>query len=89
MDDCFDGVDRLFVMPIYSAGEEPIPGVTSRELVDRIGRHKRVSLVEGTEEAVDTLRRLSQPGDLVVTLGAGDIWKVGEAFLAEDTHKEP
>ena len=89
MNDCFDGADQLLVLPIYSAGEEPIPGVTSRKLVDRIGKNERVRLVEGTEEAIDILCRLSQPGDLVVTLGAGDIWKVGEAFLAEETHKEP
>ena len=89
MNDCFDGADQLLVLPIYSAGEEPIPGVTSRKLVDRIGENERVRLVEGTEEAIDILCRLSQPGDLVVTLGAGDIWKVGEAFLAEETHKEP
>ena len=81
MGDCFEAADRLFVMGIYGAGEEPIPGVDARALVDRIGRIREVTFVEDRAAMVSLLQQETRPGDLVVTMGAGDVWKVGEAFL--------
>ena len=81
MGNCFEAADRLFVMGIYAAGEEPIPGVDSRELVDRIGRSREATLVEERSAMVRILEQETRPGDLVVTMGAGDVWKVGEEFL--------
>ena len=81
MGNCFEAADRLFVMGIYAAGEEPIPGVDSRELVDRIRKSREATFVEGPSAMVQILERETEPGDLVVTMGAGDVWKVGEEFL--------
>ncbi len=81
MGNCFEAADRLFVMEIYAAGEEPIPGVDSRELVDRIRRSREVTFVEEPTAMVRILEQETKPGDLVVTMGAGDVWKVGEEFL--------
>ena len=81
MGDCFEAADRLFVMGIYAAGEEPIPGVDSRGLVDRIRQSREATFVEGPSAMVRILERETEPGDLVVTMGAGNVWKVGEEFL--------
>ena len=81
MGNCFEAADRLFVMGIYAAGEEPIPGVDSRELVDRIRKSREATFVEGPSAMVQILERETESGDLVVTMGAGDVWKVGEKFL--------
>ncbi len=68
---------------IYPAGERPIAGVTGEALAEGIREHghKDVVFCGDREEALETLLSTVQEGDLVVTLGAGDIVKVGEAFL--------
>jgi UDP-N-acetylmuramate--alanine ligase len=75
----------LIVVPVYAAGEEPISGVTAEKLVDRIKQfgHRDVSYAPGFGEAQKVLKTKLQCGDLLLTLGAGDIWKVGEEFLNE------
>jgi UDP-N-acetylmuramate--alanine ligase len=74
----FYQADSVFVLPIYAAGEEPIAGVTSEDLATSIVEHghKQVHNIGSLEEATDTLAAMVQPGDLVLTLGAGDVWKV-------------
>ncbi len=79
----FNDADKVIVMPIYPAGEKPIEGV-SAELICKAIRdsgHRDVTLVSGHEEALQLLRETAKEGDLVITLGAGDVWKVGEEFL--------
>ncbi len=80
----FHQADVLIVTDIYPAGEEPIPGISgvliARGVRDR--GHKEVYFVKEKEKICDLAAGLIQPGDLVLTLGAGDIWKVGER-LAE------
>jgi len=74
----------LFVTGIYAAGEDPIEGVTGETIVEAARRygHRRAEYIESLDElyarAMDTI----EPGDVVVTLGAGDIYKVGERILA-------
>ena len=77
--------DRLLVLPIYAASEAPIEGVNSRILCDQIHAfgYKEVLNVENFDAAIGELRRMLQPGDIVLTLGAGDIWKIGETLLAD------
>ncbi len=80
---CFTHCDSLFVLDIYPAGESPIQGVSAKALVDRIRQAGR-SQVEYLPAGDDLLQRLAetvQPGDLLLTLGAGSVWKVGENFL--------
>ena len=70
-------------MEIYGAGEDPIPGVTARRLYEAILQHghKDVTFVEDRRELVERVGARLKPGDMVITLGAGDVWKVGEALI--------
>jgi UDP-N-acetylmuramate--alanine ligase len=70
--------DQAYVMDIYPAGEKPIPGVTSRLIVDA-ARRAGVSCAP-FPGALELARQL-KPGDVVLTLGAGDVWKIGEDLL--------
>lgn len=74
----FGAADCLFVADIYAAGEKPIKGVSAKLIVDAA---KRDGVEAGTlPRAVDLACEL-RPGDVVLTLGAGDIWKVGMDLL--------
>jgi UDP-N-acetylmuramate--alanine ligase len=78
----FNEADILFLTEIYAAGEEKIPGVSAQLLLEgiRAHGHRAVTLVPEREEIADLLAHVVQPGDVVITMGAGDVWKVGEAF---------
>jgi UDP-N-acetylmuramate--alanine ligase len=71
------------VAPIYPAGETPLEGVTAEWLCQGIKEHghREVSLCRRQNEILKVLLGLIKPGDLVVTLGAGDIHKAGEELL--------
>jgi len=81
----FNQADVLLVMDIYPAGEAPIPGVTSADLVDgiRAHAHRDVTYV-GSDRAriLAHLVEICRPGDLVLTLGAGDVGQIGPELLA-------
>jgi UDP-N-acetylmuramate--alanine ligase len=79
----FYHADVLLVLPIYAAGEAPIEGVTSEGLVDQIKKfgHRDVSYAPDFPGMRRILKDKLQNGDLLLTLGAGDVWKVGEEFL--------
>lgn len=75
--------DIFICTDVYPAREEPIEGV-SGQLVAEAARkmgHKNVIYVQNKEEVPGVLMGIAQPGDIVVTLGAGDIWKFGEKFV--------
>jgi UDP-N-acetylmuramate--alanine ligase len=75
--------DVLLVMPIYAASEQPVEGVDSRLLCDSIQAHghKEVHFVDGKAAAVELLADMASPADVVLTLGAGDVYRVGEMLL--------
>jgi UDP-N-acetylmuramate--alanine ligase len=75
--------DVLLVMPVYAASEPPIEGVESRSLCDSIQAHghKEVHFVDGKKAAVELLAEMVSPADVVLTLGAGDVYRVGEMLL--------
>ncbi len=79
----FYQADLLLVLPIYSAGEQKIEGVNHRALCDGISAHghKRAFTAETRQEAVAMLKDLVRADDVVLTLGAGNVWQVGEALL--------
>jgi UDP-N-acetylmuramate--alanine ligase len=81
----FYGADVVLVSDIYPAGEKPIPGVTAEGLAREAGAHghKDVSYVGDLEAAFRRLREVVRPGDVVVTMGAGDVWRLGPRFLDE------
>jgi len=76
----FHDADILFVTDVYPAREDPIEGVTGELIVRAARRHgmQRVEYIEKMEEIPDRVLPILEPGDVVITLGAGDIWKVGE-----------
>ncbi len=75
--------DHLLILPVYSAGEKKIEGVDSVSLCEGIASHghKEVSYIEGHESAVKYLNRLLRKNDILLTQGAGDVWKIGMAVL--------
>ena len=77
--------DAVYVLPVYPSREAPIPGVTSRLVSDaaRSRGHRNVVDVEVRSEVVALLGKTLRPGDLLVTMGAGDVNRLGEEFLAE------
>jgi UDP-N-acetylmuramate--alanine ligase len=79
----FNQVDFLIVTHIYGAGEEPLQGVDGRSLYQGIRDrgHKGVTFCPSTEDIVSLLLNEMRAGDLVLTLGAGDIHLVGAELL--------
>jgi UDP-N-acetylmuramate--alanine ligase len=80
---CFYDADILVLTDIYPAGEKPIPGVSAELLCDQIRKHgqKEVTCVPDREALAAYLADMVKPGDICLTLGAGNIWQVGEALL--------
>ena len=80
----FDAADVLRVMDVFSAGEQPIPGVSGKTVVNSVREHdaaKDVEYVPNRHELVDALVELVRPGDLLITQGAGDVTTIGPAFV--------
>lgn len=75
----FNNADYLVVTRIYPAGEEPIPGVDARNIAEGVRRlgHKHVNYLEEKKSVLSHLLQTLQPGDVVVALGAGDVWEIG------------
>jgi UDP-N-acetylmuramate--alanine ligase len=76
--------DHVIVTEVYAAGESPIAGVDGRAVADALVRHGHPSVVFEPKLAAipKLLQAAARPGDLVITLGAGDVWKVGDALVA-------
>jgi UDP-N-acetylmuramate--alanine ligase len=74
----FKEADLVYVMDIYAAGEKPLKGVSSQLIIDGIKKNGGKALPFG--RSMDVARDL-KPGDVVLTLGAGDVWKSGEELL--------
>ena len=79
----FSDADVLIMLEIYGAGEEPIPGVTTGILCEGVTAHgqKDVYYLDGPSQAVPFLNDYAREHDVLLTLGAGDVWKVAEEFL--------
>lgn len=76
----FDDADLLVMTDIYPAGESPIEGVSTEALVGRMNRNS-VSVVRDRAGAARFVSERLRPDDTVLTLGAGDVWKVGAEIL--------
>jgi UDP-N-acetylmuramate--alanine ligase len=80
----FNQADVLVVMDIYAAGEPVIPGVSAAELADGIRAHGHrdvTYLGNDRQRILDHLVNVTRPGDLVLTLGAGDVGQLGPELL--------
>ena len=76
----FGVADRVIITEIYSAGELPLSGVGGKMIIDAMDEHARkaATFARDLPEAVAQLRDAVQPGDMIITMGAGDVWKVCE-----------
>ncbi|TXS57396.1 UDP-N-acetylmuramate--L-alanine ligase [Streptomyces sp. t39] len=75
--------DASVVLDIYPAREDPIPGVTSELIIDAAtAAGARVTAVHDKESVPDVVAGMAKPGDLVLTMGAGDVTDLGPAVLA-------
>jgi UDP-N-acetylmuramate--alanine ligase len=79
---CFAGCERVYVLDIYAASEPPIPGVTSERLVARINEmgSSDARYAPSDEQVIHDILEEARPGDLILTIGAGSVWKIGEAL---------
>jgi UDP-N-acetylmuramate--alanine ligase len=81
----FFDADILIITDIFPAREEPIPGITG-ELVAKAAKsfgHRQVVYISDMDEVVEYLRNIVREDDLIVTLGAGDIWKISEQLVEQ------
>jgi UDP-N-acetylmuramate--alanine ligase len=81
----FFNADVLVLTDVYPAREEPIQGVNG-ELIANAAKefgHKQVHYVPDKKAIPAFLLSIVQPGDIVITMGAGDIWRFGEDFIAQ------
>ena len=74
----FNQADVLLITEIYAAGEEPIPQATGRVLYESIKQfgHKNVHFEPDMKDLPSRLRKLARPGDIIIVLGAGNIYKI-------------
>jgi UDP-N-acetylmuramate--alanine ligase len=82
---CFNDADTIMVAPVFAAGEDPIEGINSETLTQRIrsGGHRDARYIEGPEAVAPIVRDLAKPGDFVVFLGAGNITQWAYALPKE------
>lgn len=80
---CFKEADLLILTDVYSAGEDPIPGVNGELLVQEVTKQtgQQVVYVQDKNEIAGYLKSIAQEGDLIMTMGAGDIVKCGEELV--------
>jgi len=79
----FHQADRLLVTDVYAASEEPIPGIDAKALAGAITRsgHGDAVYAGDLEAATERLAQEAKEGDVVLTLGAGNVWTAGEELL--------
>ncbi len=75
--------DVFICTDIYPAREEPIDGVTGKLIANAAQSfgHKNVIYVENKNDIPQTLNEIKKVGDIIITMGAGDIWRFGEKFI--------
>jgi UDP-N-acetylmuramate--alanine ligase len=82
---CFTEADRVWVLDVYAAGEPPIPGISAKTIVESAAQQGAKHVVEAgpAAQAVTAVLAEVRPGDTVITLGAGDVWKLGDEVLRQ------
>ena len=87
MDDfatCFKGADSLHVLDIYAASEHPISGITGEVLAGRIAKGgQKAQYASSFQQAIDEVAASAAPGDMVLTLGAGNVSQIGPMLLEQ------
>jgi UDP-N-acetylmuramate--alanine ligase len=82
---CFNDADTVIVAHVYAAGEPPIAGADRDALVQglRAHGHRQVIPLDAPQDLARLIKRLAQPGDIVVCLGAGNITQWAYALPGE------
>ena len=75
-----DLADEVIVLEVYAASEKPIPGVSSESIVEKMNRGK---FIPNFMAAVESVAKSAKPGDVVITLGAGDVSSLAPIILEE------
>jgi UDP-N-acetylmuramate--alanine ligase len=88
MDDfaqCFKAADHVYVLDIYPASEKPIQGVTAQRLVERMAElgYHHAEYAPSEQAVIDGVLGDIRSGDLILTVGAGSVWRIGDALAAE------
>src|SRR5262249_9164534 len=80
----FNDADAVLVTDVFPAGEQPIPGIEAARLAQamRDHGHRDVTYVPRPEDVPPAVARTAEPGDIVITLGAGDIHLTCQELLA-------
>ncbi|MEM0897238.1 MAG: UDP-N-acetylmuramate--L-alanine ligase [Verrucomicrobiota bacterium] len=81
----FDEVDELFVTDVYPASEAPIPGISGQTIVDAVAEHgaTRATSIPDLDRARLRIGNWLRPGDMLLTLGAGNVHEVGRKLIAD------
>lgn len=79
----FAAADIIILTGIYAAGEQPIPGISGEALAREVEKQegRSVTYINNREEIPDYLYSIVCPGDLIMTIGAGNIWQAGEQLV--------
>jgi UDP-N-acetylmuramate--alanine ligase len=79
----FDDADILIVTDVYAARENPIEGITGKLIADNAVKynHKNVYYCQTIDEIYDLVLKLYNQNDMLITLGAGDIWKLNQKLI--------
>ena len=82
----FDDADILIVTDIYAAREKPIEGITGKLISDSAVQfgHKNVEYIENYNDIESHLKNVLQKGDILITMGAGNIWQIGENLVKQN-----
>lgn len=82
---CFKACDELIITHIYAASEEPIPGVDGQMLADKVAKttNQKVTYIDSFAALEAHLKEIAQQGDLIMTVGAGDVYQVGEKLVKD------
>jgi UDP-N-acetylmuramate--alanine ligase len=80
--DAFDRADEVIITDLYPADETPIPGVDAGIIVRAVASRRSVRFIAEGNQVVAALEDHLRPGDLVLTIGAGDVWRVGDALVS-------
>jgi UDP-N-acetylmuramate--alanine ligase len=75
---CFQQTDVLFLTDIYAAGEKPIDGINGQKLLEEIDHGQKIFVSRQEDPSLNAVKQFLKPGDILLTLGAGDISKLGE-----------
>lgn len=85
---CFDDASTVEMLDIYAASEKPIPGIDTPALIQRIGR-ENVHYAHSTDDAIQGILERAAPGDLILTLGAGNVSQLAPLIVERLEQRQP